>query len=436
MTAMRSLWSATAAPGPSLEQLAGDVRAQVTIIGAGYTGLSAALYLAGAGSDVVVLEAVDVGDRASGLNGGQVIPGVKHDPDTLEETFGPTTGGRLVDTVASGPDLVFELIRKYDIACAATRTGWIQPATSGSALEAIAGRVEQWRRRGADVELLSGPETARLTGSQRYSGGWIDRRGGTVQPLSYVRGLARAAANLGARIFSRSPATGLERTGSEWRIRTPRGSVTSSTVILATDAYTDRLVDPLRRTLIPVPSFQVATEPIPEKLRQTILPGGQSASDTWHLLRYFRLDATGRLIMGSRGTFADVPLTVAARHHYRAVREIYPQLAGIQYEYHWGGLVGMTRDHLPHLHEVAPGLLTGLGYNGRGVAMATVMGRILAHWARGAPAAELGFPVTSLAPIPLHRFNQIGARLAIQGLRALDGLARVRDRFLAVGSAP
>jgi glycine/D-amino acid oxidase-like deaminating enzyme len=140
--------------------------------------------------------------------------------------------------------------------------------------------------------------------------------------------------------------------------------------------------------------------------------------------------------MGSRGTFADVPVAAAARHHYRAVREVFPQLAGLRYEYHWGGLVGMTRDHLPHLHEVAPGLLAGLGYNGRGVAMATVMGRILGNWARGAPASELGFPVTSLVPIPLHRFNQIGARLAIQGLRALDGLARVRDRFLAVGSAP
>ncbi|MFL6604161.1 MAG: NAD(P)/FAD-dependent oxidoreductase [Steroidobacteraceae bacterium] len=433
---MRSLWSATAAPGPSFGQLAGDVRAHVAIIGAGYTGLAAALYLGCAGRDVVVLEAVEVGDRASGLNGGQVIPGVKHDPDTLEQIFGPIVGPRLVETVASGPDLVFELIRKYEIACAATRTGWIQPATSTAALEAIAARVEQWRRRGADVELLSGTQTAQLTGSQRYSGGWIDRRGGTVQPLSYVRGLARAAVSQGARIFSRSPAIGLERIGGDWRIRTPRGLVTSGTVILATDAYTDRLVDPLRRTLIPVPSFQVATEPIPEKLRQTILPGGQSASDTWHLLRYFRLDASGRLIMGSRGTFADVPPAVAARHHYRAVREIFPQLAGLRYEYHWGGLVGMTRDHLPHLHEVAPGLLAGLGYNGRGVAMATVMGRILASWARGAPASELGFPVTSLAPIPLHRFNQLGARLAIQGLRALDGLARVRDRFLAVGSAP
>jgi glycine/D-amino acid oxidase-like deaminating enzyme len=436
MTAMRSLWSATAAPGPVLQQLAADVRAQVVIIGGGYTGLSAALHLAASDRDTVVLEAVEIGDRASGLNGGQVIPGVKHDPDVLEELFGPDVGARLVQTVASGPDLVFELIRKHEISCAATRTGWIQPATSPAALDAITARVEQWRRRGADVRLLSAAETARLTGSQRYSGGWIDRRGGTVQPLSYVRGLARVAAEAGARIFSRSPATRLERAGREWRVQTPRGSVASPTVILATDAYTDRLVDSLRRTLIPVPSFQVATEPLPEKLRQTLLPGGQSASDTWHLLRYFRLDPSGRLVMGSRGTFADAPVAVAARHHYRAVREIYPQLEGIRYEYHWGGLVGMTRDHLPHLHEIAPGLLAGLGYNGRGVAMATVMGRILAKLAIGTSAAELGFPMTPQAPIPMHRFNQIGARVAIQGLRALDGLARVRNRFLTAGDAP
>lgn len=431
-----SLWSATAAPGPALAPLTESVRAQVVIIGAGYTGLSAALHLAAAGRDVVVLDAADVGERASGLNGGQVIPGVKHDPDTLEEMFGPVIGSRLVDTVASGPDVVFDLIQRHEIACAATRTGWLQPATSAAAMAMITSRVAQWHRRGADVELLSAAETARLTGSQRYVGGWIDRRGGTVQPLSYVRGLARAARGAGAQIFCNSPATDLEELEREWRIQTPGGSVVSAMVILATDAYTDRLVDPLRRTLIPVPSFQVATEPIPEKLRQTILPEGQSASDTWHLLRYFRLDATGRLVMGSRGTFADVPAAVAARHHYRAVREIFPQLEGIRYEYHWGGVVGMTRDHLPHLHELAPGLITGLGYNGRGVAMATVMGRVLADWALGMPAPDLAFPVTPLAPIPLHRFNQFGARMAIQGLRAMDSLARVRDRWFASAGAP
>ena len=425
----QSLWAATAPPGPASSALSGPQRAQVTIIGGGYTGLSAALHLAEAGRDALVLEAAQVGERASGLNGGQVIAGVKYDPDTLEEMFGAGPGGRLVETVARGPDLVFELIRKYQIACDAVRTGWIQPATSEGALGGLRSRVEQWRRRGADVELLTREQTARLTGSERYCGGWIDRRGGNVQPLSYVRGLAFAAQHNGARLFSQSPATRLSRAGGEWCVETPQGSVTSPVVIVATDAYADRVVDVVRRTVVTVPSFQVATKPLSVELLRSILPERQSCSDTWHLLRYFRLDATGRLLMGSRGVFGDVPVAVQARLHYRAVREIYPQLEGIPYDYHWGGLVAVTRDHLPRLQEVAPGVLAGFGYNGRGVAMATMMGSILARWASGHPAAELGFPVTPIDPLPLHTFSQLGARIAVQYLRTLDGLVRLREKL-------
>jgi glycine/D-amino acid oxidase-like deaminating enzyme len=241
--------------------------------------------------------------------------------------------------------------------------------------------------------------------------------------------LAQAAQRAGSRIFADSPAVKLTRAGADWRIDTPQSSVTSRVVILATDAYTGRIVDPLRRTIVAVPSFQVATAPIPDDLRRSILPEGQSASDTWHLLRYFRLDRTGRLIMGTRGYFADVPLQTAARPHYRAVAEIYPQLAGIAFDYHWGGMVGMTRDHLPHLHEIEPGLLAGLGYNGRGIAMATLMGRLLARRVLGESAMDLGFPITPMRPIPFHRFNRAGARAAIQILRALDGLAQLRERW-------
>ena len=425
----QSLWAATASPGPNLGSLSGDLRAPVAIVGGGYTGLSAALHLGEAGREAVVLEAARIGERASGLNGGQVIPGVKYDPDTLEEMYGAALGPRVVETVARGPDLVFDLIRKYEIACDAERTGWIQPATSESALRLLHTRVEQWRRRGADVATLSSQETARLTGSSRYCGGWIDRRGGTVQPLSYVRGLAFAAQRNGSRLFHESPAVKLTRSGGEWRIDTPGGSVTSPVVILATDAYADKVVDVIRRTVVTVPSYQVATAPLPPDLLKSILPERQSASDTWHLLRYFRLDATGRLLMGSRGVFGNAPVAVQARHHYRAVREIYPQLEGIRYDYHWGGLVAITRDHLPRLQEVAPGLLTGFGYNGRGVAMATTLGGLLARWAAGVPAAELGFPVTPPDPLPLHAFSQLGARVAVQYLRTLDALVRLRNKF-------
>jgi glycine/D-amino acid oxidase-like deaminating enzyme len=427
---MQSLWGATATPTFTLPELKGSARSQVVIVGGGYTGLSAALHLCESGMDVVVIDAAELGEGGSGLNGGQVIPGVKHDPDTLERMFGPGAGAQLVETVASGPDLVYGLIQKYQIDCDPIRSGWIQPATSEAALAAIAARVGQWRRRGAPVELLDRHQVSRLIGSERYCGGWLDRRGGTLQPRSFLFGLAHAIGRLGGRIFTRSAAIKLEQAGGQWRVQTPRGQVTAAAVILATDAYTGELVDALRKTVIAVPSFQVATEPLPQALRQSILPQRQGVSDTWHLLRYFRLSADGRLVMGSRGYFGAAPVATAARHHYRAVQEIFPQLHGVRYDYHWGGLVAMTSDHLPHLHELGPGLLAGLGYNGRGVAMATVMGRLLARRILGVSSQELGFPATAVRPIPLHRFSQIGVRLAIEYLQLVAALARTRARLV------
>ncbi len=425
----QSLWSATATAAPAFAPLAGERRADVAIIGAGYTGLSAALHLAAAGRAVLVLEAQALGARASGLNGGQVIPGLKTDPDALEELFGPERGTRLVASVAAGPALVFELIGRHAIDCDAIRTGWIQPATSTAALAQLAARVEQWRRRGAAVELLTAHEVGLLTGSARYCGGLLDRRGGTVQPLSYVHGLACAVARSGGQICVHTRAVRLRRASREWRVETPHGLITAPSVIVATNAYSGALVGALRRSIITVPSFQVATVPLTHTQRAQILPGGQAASDTWHLLRYFRLDAGGRLVLGARGTFGREPGPGSCRHHYRAVLEIYPQLAGVAFEYHWGGLVAMTRDHLPHLHELAPGLLAGLGYNGRGVAMATLMGRLLAQRTLGMSDAELAFPVTPVRPIPFHRASSFAARAAIQYLRAVDSLARIHARL-------
>ena len=428
---LQSLWSVTAPAGPVCSALIGAQRAQAVVIGAGYTGLSAALHLAEAGRDVVVLEAADIGERASGTNGGQVIPSVNQDPDALEAMLGPYAGGRLVAAAAAGPDLVFDLIARHNIQCDATRTGWIQPATSQAALAQLARRAEQWWRRGAAVALLSRREVLQLTGSALYCGGLLDRRGGTVQPLAYVRGLAHALGRAGGRVCTNSPALRLARMRGAWSIETPQGNVSAPVVIIATDAYTGELNEDLRRTVVAVPSLQVATAPIPEALRSTILPDGQAASDTWHLLRYFRLEKSGRLVLGSRGTFSQAPDLRDVQHHYHAVHEIYPQLKGIAFEYHWGGLVAMTRDHLPHLHELAPGLLAGLGFNGRGVAMATVMGRMLARRALGTPVVELGFPVSPVLPMPFHALSGIGARAATQYLRCVDGLARVGARLRA-----
>jgi glycine/D-amino acid oxidase-like deaminating enzyme len=414
-----------------LPQLRGETRAEVVVVGAGYTGLSAALHVAAAGREVVMLEAGELGTGGSGLNGGQVIPGLKHDPDVLAARYGERIGAQLTARSAEAADVVFDLIRRHSIECDAVRAGWMQLAVSESHLPLLQRRAEQWRRRGADVAALSDREAAQLTGSTRYCGGWIDRRGGTVQPLAYLRGLARAAITSGARIFVRSAAAKLSRAAGGWRVDTERGSADASTVILATDAYTDRAFDALRRTVVTVPSIQVATAPLPPPLRAAILPGGQSVSDTQRLLCYFRLDAAGRFVLGTRGSYSDVPIPTTTAAHERAIRETYPELAGFPLEYRWGGFVAMTRDGLPHLHQPAPGLLAGLGYNGRGVAMATTMGRLLGRWALGESAESLDFPVTPLRPIRLHSLSRLAARATIRYLQLRDALEQSLRRPLA-----
>lgn len=420
----QSLWLATASPIPALPSLLGEVRTQVLIIGAGYTGLSAALHLAQEQRRVVVLDAAELGVGASGLNGGQVIPGVKHDPEELEALFGASLAARMIETVASGPDLVFSLIGRHGIACDAVRTGWIQAATSAAAMQAITRRVAQWHARGAPVSLLDRNEVAQLLGSERYVGGWLDRRGGSVQPLSYARGLASAALEAGAQIFVRSPAISWEHDAHGWHVRTPTGRIVADSVVLATNACTGAPFDVLRRSVVPIPSFQVATEPLSAAQLERILPQRQPISDTWRLLRYFRLDAHGRLVLGSRGFFGGATIAKAARLHYRAAREIYPALRDVRFDYHWGGMVAMTADHLPHLHRLHDQVWAGLGYNGRGVAMATMMGRLLAQCVLGVPESQLGFPVRPVQAIRWHRFARLGARVAVTGLQWLDRAAR------------
>ncbi len=413
-----SLWESTAKrPGPRVP-LQGAIRAQVAIVGAGYTGLSAALHLAEAGVETAVLDAEAAGWGASGRNGGQVIPGLKDNPDELAAKFGEAAGTRLAKAVGEGPDLVFFLIQRHAIDCAPIRAGWLQPAVSPATLRAIEHRARQWQPFGASTRVLDQRETARLTGSSVYPAALLDPRGGTVQPLSYARGLAGAAQTAGARIYGESRALRLARTGTAWRVTTARGAVEAATVILATNAYADALHPDLRRSVVPVPSFQVATENLPPDLRASILPEGHAASDLKRLLRYFRRH-DGRLLMGARGVYTHPPPPSLLARMRRAIAEIYPQAAHLELDYAWGGLVAVTPDHLPHLHEPEPGLLAGLGYNGRGVAMATLMGQMLADRAQG---KDVAFPISPIRPIKLHAFSRLGVQATIQYLRIRDAL--------------
>lgn len=416
-----SLWTATANPAPPCPPLEGEAQADVAVVGAGFTGLSAALHLAEAGVSVAVLEAETPGWGASGRNGGQVIAGLKDDPDAIEAHFGPERGRRLVGMASSAPALVFDLARKHDLDCDARPTGWIQPSHSPSALETAQQRVTQWARRGVDIRMLSKADTAALLGTDGYVGGLFDSRGGNIHPLNFSLGLARAAQEQGAQIHGHSPVTRLVPLGDGgFELNTPHGQLRAGKVVLCSNGYTDGLAAPLNRTVVPVRSVQVASAPLGEEVRSSILPEGHSASDSRRILLYFRLDRDGRFVMGGRGAYSAAG-TRAQQDRLRTASEaLYPQLKGVRWEYEWGGYVAMTRDHYPHLNILAPGLAAGLGFNGRGVAMGTAMGRVLADWAQGTPEADLDFPVTPAAPIPFHAMRKPAVSLLATWYRYLD----------------
>lgn len=417
-----SLWAATANTGPATPALAEDKQVDVAIVGAGYTGLVTALHLARRGVRVCVLDAGEPGWGASGRNGGQVIPGLKHDPDDLRRMFGGAQAERLIDVAGGAADEVFELIRRYDIDCEATRKGWIQPAASPAALRAIEKRAEQWRQRGVPVEMLDKSSVAQRIGSNDYLGAWVDPRAGSVQPLSYVRGLARAALSEGAAIHGHNRVTDLRRHGNGWQLTASTGhSVTAERVVLATNGYTDDLWPKLRQTVIAANSFIVATRPLPEHLRRSVLPGGEVCSDARRLLLYFKQDARGRLLLGGRGPFAEPRSPGDWLHLKRSLLGLFPQLAEVEFEYQWSGRVALTPDFMPRLHEPAPNLSILLGYNGRGIAMASALGRHLAERLLDREK-DFPFPATPVRPIPFHGLQRLYLGVGIAWYRLLDAV--------------
>lgn len=420
-----SLWAATASPPPDYSTLTGSQTCDIAIIGGGFTGLSAALHLAQRGLSVIVLEAAEPGWGASGRNGGQIIAGLKHNPDSLKETFGEEIGLRITSSMGSATDLVFSLIDRYRIDCHATRNGWIQAAHGPKAYDdLVVPRCRQWQALGVAARLLDRSETAGMIGSKpaAYHGGWFDPRGGLLQPLSYARGLASAAMAEGARVCAHSKVEALERDGDRWTVTLAEGEVRAQQVILATNAYTDTLWPGLARTVIPVSSFQIATRPLDEATRARIIPGGQGVTDTRRLLLYFRLDPEGRFIMGGRSPVEDNPAIADAAPLQAAIRRIFPDLDPGPVDYVWSGKVAITKDTLPHLHMLAPGLIAALGCNGRGVAMCSMMGRIIADLASGTAPGDLAFPVTAPNPFALHDFRKLGVFAMSQYYRLLDRL--------------
>ena len=418
----RSLYAQTARPGVPAPPVDGDKHVSVAVVGGGFTGLSAALHLAQAGVDVAVLEANEPGWGASGRNGGQVNPGLKYEPDEIERDFGPELGARMVAFSGNAPNTVFDLVRQHQITCEGRQSGTLRAAYTAKHAAPLRPAAEQWQRRGAPVELLEQDAVRTATGSDRYLCAMLDRRGGSVNPLGYARGLAEAAANAGATIHGSSPAQRIQRHGTKWSVQTPGGFVSADTLILATNAYTDALWPGLRRSIVPVFSGIIASEPLSDELAARIMPERSVLYENGAITVYYRLDASNRLLMGGRSPMRDLDDPAQFAWMVRYTTKLWPDLADVKWTHCWNGQLAVTTDHYPHFHEPAEGVLVSLGYNGRGVAMATAMGGELARRALGTPVPELNMPVTSIKEIPFHALWRNAARGRIVYGRIRDAL--------------
>ncbi|EJZ20951.1 FAD-binding oxidoreductase [Rhizobium sp. Pop5] len=390
------LWEKTAAEPPATSPLKGAVSADVVIVGGGYTGLSAGLHLAEAGSKVVLLEAKEIGFGGSGRNVGLINAGMWVMPNDLPGVLGSVHGERLLDLLGNAPKLVMELIDRHAIACELERNGTLHCAVGPDGLKEIEQRVAQWTARGAPVRLLDAAETAKRIGSDAYAGSLLDMRAGTLQPLAYVRGLAHAAVKAGTAIHTSSPVTATERNGSRWRVKTESGEVSADWIIVATDAYSTGPFEQVRNEQIYLPYFNFATVPLGHNLRQSILPGREGVWDTKDILSSFRMDQAGRLVFGSVGALRNTGLAVHKGWAKRALKRLFPVIGDVEFECEWYGQIGMTDNALPRFHKFAQNVIGFSGYNGRGIAPGTVFGRTLADHILGRLLeADLPLPLTA-----------------------------------------
>ena len=405
-----SLWQASA-NNPFISQpLAHHVHTDVAIIGGGYGGLSAALELAKSGLDVHLLEAHSIGFGGSGRNVGLVNAGLWTPPDDIEATLGQAAGQKLNQAFACAPDLVFDLIQKYQIDCNPVRHGTLHCATNKRGLKDLNRRFLQQQKRQAPVELLGPKVTAQRTGSEQFLGALFDARAGTIQPLSYAFGLARAAFHFGAIIHTQSPVLSYQCKGSQWHVVTAQGRVTANRLIVATNAYggssstyagagvADSKFEysPGKTYFTPVSYCQFATQPLTAKQQEMILPHGEGCWDTAQVMSSFRLDPKGRLIIGGLGSLEDKGAQTHVNWAHRQMHAIFPRVKAYEFDYMWSGRIAMTADKLPKIAAIGPQAISLYGYSGRGIGPATSMGTAAAQWAMGADESTL--PVAISCP--------------------------------------
>lgn len=378
-----SWYAATAHPHRSYPALTGEVRCDVAVIGAGFTGLSAALDLAERGYDVVVLEAERVGWGASGRNGGQILSGFNKAPSTIAHWVGREDARRLWELSEEAKALLCERVARYGIRCDLRRGHLTAALKPRHMAELAAYRDELEGEYGYRQLRLVGPDEMReMVQTTRYVGGLLDAGGGHLHPLNYALGLAEAAVRAGARIHEGSRVVRID-TGATVTAQTAGGRVRARYLLLAGNAYLGGLVPAIRGKITPVATYLLATEPLGANRARALIPGDLAVADANVVVNYYRRSADHRLLFGGGASYSGLDRPDLARALRRAMLRVFPQLADAEIAYCWGGHVAITMDRTPHFGRLAPNVFFAQGYSGQGVALAGLGGRLMAEAVAG-----------------------------------------------------
>ena len=389
VNAPQGYYAASAPGGPQTLRLSGDVRADICIIGGGFTGLSAALHAARTGARVVLLEAETIGFAASGRNGGQIHPGHRKEQAELESWLGEEHARDLWALSEEARRLVFDFAHE---GCDLKR-GLVIAAHNTAAARDLAHDAAYLERHYGyrELEMLDTAATAASLGTTSYQAARLDKGGGHLHPLKFARRLATEALSAGATLCEHSPAVAIDGN----IVRTGQGGVAADHILLATDAFSGALAPQLAPYIAHVESFIVATPPLAD---DQVLPSDVAVADTRHVLDYYRKSADNRLLFAGRESYWNPPADIARLVRPRMLR-VFPQLRDTPIEYAWRGTVGITRTRMPHFGRLSDRVQFGHGYSGHGVALSIVGGKALAEAALGRPER---FDI--LARVPPRKF--------------------------------
>ncbi|TPL43767.1 FAD-binding oxidoreductase [Mesorhizobium sp. B2-4-4] len=378
----RSWYEDTAGPRPEYPALDGDRSCDVVIVGGGFTGLSAAVHLAKAGTNVVLIEAYRFGDGASGRNGGQLGTGQRAWAEELEAEYGFSRAKALFDLAeeAKAHLLEFAAANQIDIDY---MPGQLSVAHKPRYVDDYKAHAEIMASRFSypHISFMDATETAQRLGSTAYFGGTRDTGTGHIHPMKLVIGTARAAAQAGARLFEATPSTGIVSSGGTVKVSTARGTITAQKCLIAVNAYGGTLEPVSAAHIMPIGSFIGATVPLGAD--SNVLPGGEAVDDSRFVVRYFRKSRDGRLLFGGREVYGVSDPKDIHIHIRRQIAELYPALRDVEITHGWGGYVGITVPRKPFVREVMPNVISAGGYSGHGVMLSNFFGKLYAETVAG-----------------------------------------------------